>query len=348
MCPLDALTAAPVAFVYPDDGRWADLYSPSSPVDPNAIYGRFRSGADAYIVRTYLELKTRGYNVEFIPEISEHQTCVIYAPHVRLRSVTCRHSLIVVQGDNWRPRVCTARVVPNRRQVRCELDQYIPHWQQPGLIPRNPARGIQLERVGFMGNLLNLAPDLRSQSFQEALGRLGCTLEIRGPARWHDFSDIDLVVGLRASSHPATSMKPATKLFNAWAAGCPALLGNEAGYSQERRQDVDFLTVRNAADVLNAVQRLRRDTQFYQAMIDRAAVRAYETSSEVLVGQWVEFIRGVTSPIGQQKVAQDQWDPALKIRFQIALWREKISRMSFTFAERRFVKRLFKSAGTTK
>jgi len=92
---------------------------------------------------------------------------------------------------------------------------FMPHWPQPGLIPRHPDRGERFETAAFLGDRSNLPPELADPLFTARLWeKTGLRFEIRDNTRWHDYSDVDLVIAIRDFSSARHLHKPATKLYN--------------------------------------------------------------------------------------------------------------------------------------
>ena len=112
-------------------------------------------------------------------------------------------------------------------------------------LARAEARGARVERVGFVGRERNLAPAFRSAQFRRELAQRGFTLVLR-ERPWWDYRDLDAILAVRDASPAKLRTKPASKLVNAWHAGCPALLGPEPAFEARRRSPLDFLVGRHA------------------------------------------------------------------------------------------------------
>ncbi|MET0656934.1 MAG: hypothetical protein ABW110_02105, partial [Steroidobacteraceae bacterium] len=82
----------------------------------------------------------------------------------------------------------------------------------------------------------------------------------------------------------------ATKLYNAWLAGVPAILGPEIAYRHLRRSELDYIEVNSAAEALEAIERLRSDHLLYQAMIDNGVRRAEEFTVGRLTREWTSLL----------------------------------------------------------
>ncbi len=117
------------------------------------------------------------------------------------------------------------------------------HWPQPDLIPRDPgARRLGGKMRAFFGAEECIANEMHSEEWAATLRDLGLQWHFVKPEKWHDFSEVDVVVAIRdfVGNHRYGN-KPPTKLFNAWRAGVPAILGRESAYHQQWRRSLDYL-----------------------------------------------------------------------------------------------------------
>lgn len=178
---------------------------------------------------------------------------------------------------------------------------HVPQWPQPGLRPRDAARGAAFEHAAFFGYAINQAPDLNDDAWREQLRRRG--LDWRVPSRdlWHDYTDTDVVVAARAWDGGDYHHKPPSKLFNCWHAGVPAILGPESAYRAVRQSPLDYLEVRSVEEALAALDRLRADESLRRDMVEHGRRRAREVGAESLVSRWTTLIHDELMP------AADRW-----------------------------------------
>ena len=132
---------------------------------------------------------------------------------------------------------------------------YLPYWPQPSLIPRLRERGSKFENVCFMGNPEQLGVD--AQLLKSELNMLGLNFFLVERQRWHDYRGVDAIIAVRPSApnnkaHMQVNMKPATKLYNAWLAGVPAILSPDGA----------FEAIREVRTRLHASHDYRRYLQF--------------------------------------------------------------------------------------
>ncbi len=289
---------APVWFVIRDP-RWVSLVERGVAPAVDEIASELRMPADCWVVQTWIQLRRRGCDVQLTRQLQPGAINVLANIEVTRRDVRPDCYLVVCRHDLGRPGICHRRIVQNELNVWDSTDHLVPHWPQPGLLQRDPARGTRVERLVFMGGPNNLDPAFRSPEFRAALAAEGVTLDIGresrpddAPVEWCDYRDADLVLAVRNLTHYDASNKPASKLVNAWLAGVPALLGPEPAFRALYVDERDFVEVRRPEDVLRAVRRLRAEPERYRAMIERGFTRGREFTADAVARRWWEVLAG--------------------------------------------------------
>jgi hypothetical protein len=235
------------------------------------------------------------------PECGENVLLVFHAKHKRALARSSGRLtdavLVGVRADNREPLEADFEILQNGRFANNRRRFHVSHWPQPGLIPRDPARGTGLLRVAYKGFDRNLHPTFREPRWRELLAARGIewvvdSVEFAGDqtdhnqVQWNDFSTIDAVVAVRPCERHLYRSKPATKLYNAWHAGVPAILGPEHGYRELRRSPLDYLEVSSVAEAEQALVLLQEDHALYNAMVEHGRRRAAELSVEAICAQW--------------------------------------------------------------
>jgi hypothetical protein len=274
-------------------------------LDPDRDWRDFQFGEHAWILQTWLRLARAGFPAglsasppaEGIAVFHAKQARALRSQWRRLRGVT----LLGVRADNREPLIADFEVVQNGRFADGKRRFHVPHWPQPALIPRDPSRGATIRRIAFKGFAQNLHPGLRSPAWEAFLAELGIEWVVdavpfagaatdRAGIDWPDFREVDLLLALRPPDRRLWTSKPATKLFNAWLAGVPALLGPEHAYREQRRSELDYLEVSTLDEAKAAVLRLRERPDLYQAMIENGRVRGLEITPEATLPRWIELL----------------------------------------------------------
>lgn len=208
------------------------------PESADIYWEGFAYGVFSWTLQTYLRLQATGFPCKLVSSMPEegivltHRDCLPdnLQPGSRLL-------IVCLQADRKRHPYAQLHIVQNaqaalKKSVTPLWDNYyIPHWFQPGLIPRHPERGDRFENIAFFGKEENLAPELKQPSWNEQLQALGLSWHIVSSDKWNDYSYVDAVLAVRELNIQATyTSKPATKLYNAWQAGVPAILGCDSAF----------------------------------------------------------------------------------------------------------------------
>lgn len=278
---------ATVHFVHGRLDRWSDVVSRDEPPDRDALADRLVEGRDVWTIGTYVELRRRGLPVALGPRFVPGAMCVAHYDDVVASSFPFRSYVVAIRADRDPTFLCDVEILQNPTAVSSSSEVHVPHWTQPGLIPRDPARGCLIANVGYLGRARNLASRFRSVAFETDLRSLGISLEIHDePGEWRDYSRVDVVLAVRDGSASFLAGKPASKLVNAWLAGCPALLGPESAYVAMRTSDLDYLEVESPEEVIRALTRLRDDPELHARMVDHGRRRARAFDSDAVANRW--------------------------------------------------------------
>jgi hypothetical protein len=259
-----------------------------------------------WTVQTFLRLRDAGYPVRLSGAIPDSGVVVFHAGQKKqlYRDLTRRSRAVLVgiRGDRREALIADFEVLQNGRLADGRKRFFVPYWPQPGLLPRDASRGTTIRQASFKGFDRNLHPDLRGARWHAFLGERGITWEAdsmdhsqseRGElaVTWQDYRDVDLIVALRPYALASAAFKPATKLYNAWHAGVPALLGPEYAFREVRRTaDLDYLEIRSLDEACAAVDRLLGDPSLYRAMVDNGRRRAREFTVEAVTARWAELL----------------------------------------------------------
>jgi len=274
-----------------------------SRLDPDRDWRELQTGERAWILQTWLRLRRAGHPVELSATAPEDGLVVFHAKQakelLRQRSRLRTSILVAARADNRQSLIADFEILQNGFFADGRRRFAIPHWPQSGLVPRDPARGERIERIAYKGFAANLHPDFRTPAWTGFLAQEGIewvvdAVEFDGRNRreldWPDFRTVDLALAVRPAERKQRRSKPATKLFNAWLAGVPALLGPELAFQELRRSELDYLEVASVADAREAVLRLRRDPGLYRAMVENGLRRGEEFTHEALVARWAKLL----------------------------------------------------------
>jgi hypothetical protein len=261
-------------------------------------------GSSSWVVQTYLQLKLRGLDVHLVDRYRPDCICVVSREELMQRSLWAglpfRSYLVVCQQDRPRPEICAHRIVQNPLNILGPTDHLMQYWVQPELRSRNLERGTQVSTLAFKGRWYYLPEAFKNSEFVSQLTALGFTFSTLPDyeislSDWSEFSETDVVLAIRYSSREYLESKPASKLINAWFAGCPALLGPEPAYQALQKSYLDYIEVHNPEDVIAALQNLRDNPGLYQAMVENGWKRSQEFTPDQLSLNWRNLLAGDVS-----------------------------------------------------
>jgi hypothetical protein len=259
-----------------------------------------------WVLQTYLYLREAGLSVGLCNRMPDqgvvitHLDCVDYGLRPPPGVLLC---VLLVDREVPHPRAALHVVHNPAQRLPLGLRQrFMPPWPQIGILPRDTARGQRFEAVGYFGYPHNLDPSLSNAGFQAELKALGLHLVVPEPSAWHDFRQVDAVLALRnlGTDNPHMT-KPALKLFNAWLAGVPAVLGFEAAYREAGKPGIDYMEATTPEAVLLSLRQLRDDPALRSSMVSAgsSAVAAY--SAESTVQRWKSLLHDVLLPAWQSR-----------------------------------------------
>ena len=225
------------------------------------------------------------------------------APNLRsaLRAVQrARGRFAVVRSDTpigWSfPVRPTLEFMPTRRAVVESWQLWLPPLPQRGLRPRAPERTGRIETLVLKCNPENIPPELRASEWTASLAQRGVSWVLDTPTQtdgsdqhWHDFTEVDAVL---CAPHPGSDVarKPATRLINAWIAGCVPLAAREPAYLELGRDHVDTLFFDDMSECPLLLEALRADPARIRSMEVQIARRAAEFSTTRVSLRWLDAL----------------------------------------------------------
>jgi hypothetical protein len=306
--------------------------------DLDREHQRFRRGIENWIVQGYLRLRrpleALCCEVAITDRFEPGAICVAHRDDLnRYANPLHRCFVVGVRADRPPVRVAEVEVVQNPLQLDAPRARFIPHWPQPGLLPRDPARGARVERAVYFGRDKSVPAWYREAGFIDALAALGVALDVRD-TDWNDYRGADLLLAHREETPSMLATKPASKLVNAWLAGVPAIVAPEPAFMALRRSDLDFIVTADARGTREAVEALARRPQLHRAMAANGLRRGAEFTVERLRERWIAFFRDEVIPEFLRWRAETR--PLVRrVRFVVALSRQKIEAKRFRGRERR-------------
>ncbi|MEO1620240.1 MAG: glycosyltransferase [Cyanobacteria bacterium J06632_3] len=292
------------------------LWPNEMPSSPDENWAGFGLGLYTWTIQTYLRLSNAGVNCQLTSNLPSEGIVLCHSN--ALRSVELplapKRFVICMKAEAPLSAIAPMHVVQNPTEASLAGDRYyIPHWPQPNLIPRDPARENRFENIAFFGHQASLAPELQSHAWQVALAERG----LNGRAisntnswnnyatidtAWNDYHNIDAIVAVRSFSAlrrivtRGFANKPATKLFNAWLSGVIPILGAESAYRETGKSGQDYIEVESFLGLLESLERLKANPDARQSFRAAGRNRAEAFTPEKIVTKWQIFLELVAIP----------------------------------------------------
>jgi len=302
----------PICFYYP---RSIPEDAPRAGVDTFTTY----SGSYVWTIKTFGALSRLGFPCYLSREVPADGLVITHRELLADDMVPGpRQFFLCIVADFYRHPYAQMHLVQNREDPLLRHPSvawpaaFQPHWTEGGLIPRDPARGDTFANVSYFGMPHRLAPQLQGGRFLHRLRARGFDLRIVDREHWNDYGDTDAVLAVRSLANVSHHKYPPTKLYNAWLAGVPALLGNESAYRSERRNQYDYFEVRSSGEVLRTLEYLRGNRALRERVARNCALRATEVSPDRIAEQWTRTLTTMAVP------AYEHWcalSPARQARF---------------------------------
>jgi hypothetical protein len=316
----------PPIYFYIPKNQWPVGYLPQSPEQYgewmsfwNSRYGR---GKYDWTLQTYLYLTADGLPCKLI-DVMPDEGIVISHRDFLSDNLQPRPKLLIIciKVDRDPHPYAQLQIVQNNRDEICgrspNLWQSCPlkFWLQPRLIARDSSRGDRFTNAAFFGVLDSLAPELQAPSWEEKLNALGLRWEVVDHDRWHDYSEVDVIVAVRSFQVDRTfDLKPPSKLINAWHAGIPAILGRESAYQNERKSELDYIEIADEDEAIAALNRLRNDRSLRLAMVENGKIRAKEVGNAQITLQWRNFLTNVAVPAYYRWCTASVWQQQIFLK----------------------------------
>lgn len=275
-------------------------------LDPYLSWQEMPRGEGFWILQTYCFLKHFGFDVKISKTLPDDGVLVFHRRNKNAlfkedRKKINKLILVGCRGDLHDIIVPDFELLQNSYFADYERRFHMPHWPMPNIIPRDPKRGNQIKRIAFKGFSTQLHPDFRTQAWLDFLAahdiewvQNDVQFTHTGESKfddsvWADYSDIDLVIAVRPERNELHTNKPALKLYNAWHAGVPVLLGYEYAYREIGISGEDYIEVNNIEDAKQGILNLLENPEAYQSMREKGMEKAHLYTHEAVFRAWVHF-----------------------------------------------------------
>lgn len=262
----------------------------------------FGPGHYSWTLQTHLLLKAEGIETELVPDVRGRAGIVIAHRATLAEDFQPEPDqlLVCIQADWGRHPYAQAHICQNRAQTRGEgrrlfyqlfwpaRTYFVHHWPQPGLRTRHGDRPDELRTLSYYGLDYNLARELRSDDWRDFLAEQGIEWRrVEKMADWDDFTQTDAVLFCRDFKGNPHYNKPATKLYNAWLAGCLPICTPESAFIEEcGRDDPAAVIVDDYASLKARIRQLCQNPDLFARKLDAARSRASDYNISHIAAEW--------------------------------------------------------------
>ncbi|MGD1875418.1 MAG: hypothetical protein ACFB02_20470 [Mastigocoleus sp.] len=284
-----------------------------------------QSGGFFWTLQTYLCLNDNGFPCKLVDTLPAEGIIIAHRDFLdESIQPNSKQLFVCLRADVDRHPYAQLHVVQNLHQAIPKKSttlwesHFIPHWPQPDIIPRNRVRGDRFENVTFIGNQINLGEEFQDDKWYAQLQKLGLKFHQQLTHQdWNNYQDTDVILAIRKfGTDDEWYGKPASKLYNAWLAGIPAILGYESAFRDERKNELDYLEVTSYEAVVSALKRLQEDKNLRLAMVENGWLRAKEVQKDEMVAKWQSFIINVATPRYEQWCSLAKWQQKIFFVFR--------------------------------
>ncbi|MBD2793541.1 glycosyltransferase [Xenorhabdus szentirmaii] len=253
----------------------------------------YRKGKACWVLQTLINLKYYygdDLDVTLTNKANADAVNILHYDDFSFKTKSWLGKSIICQAD--RPPIYDVDcvVVQNPFQEK-DGKVFIPHWPQPKIKPRNNNRH-DISTIGFFGHQDALPDFFSDEIFLEELKLRGIKF-INSNKNWNDYTDIDIAISFRKNNDLDLIRKPASKLINAWNAGCPLICDDEPSMRAIRLSELDYLITKSPNQFINVVDKLKSNPVLYAKMVSNGKKRFEDYSREATTKKWFSLVEDI-------------------------------------------------------
>lgn len=297
-----------------------------NPFPQNALdnWAGFGLGIYAWTLQTYLHLCRIEFPCQLVSHIPDQGIILFHRNALRFHPQGLKPNasqlLVCIKAEERLSPWAQIHVVQNPREANEKAAcDYLPHWPQPGLLPRSLERGDRFETIGFYGHSNNLAPELQTEQWQKDLQELklkwhpvinnnSCLDYKTINTQWADYRELDAVVAIRSfQDQQKFPNKPATKLVNAWLGGVIPLLGQEWAYRLVGQPGFNYLEISNYSQLLEILKTLKMDRNMRSGLLYEGQRQTSNFTVDSITKTWKKWLENRAIPAFESWIKTPLW-----------------------------------------
>lgn len=278
---------------------------------PDEAWAGYKIGIYCWTLQTYNKLVGHSDRIKLVDTFPEEG---IIIAHRGLLPDDIRPSkkqyLVCIQADWSRHPFAKMHISQNLAQTKSEgvpkLDRmampgktvFTHLWPQPGLLPRNPNRPSELNKLSYYGLEYNLAEELKSEDWKEFLKAYDIEWDVvDDDTKWCDYRETDGVLFVRDFQGKKHINKPATKLYNTWITNAVPFCAEESAYMDEIEQPNDAVVIKSYEDLKQKIIELKSNPDKFAALLRRSKALEHKVSDDSIRQEWNEVFAQIDKEI---------------------------------------------------
>jgi len=258
--------------------------------------GTYRFGPEIWTLNTFYYLKDIYSEIRLVNKLPEEGIIISHNDYLDKVKPTKKHYFVSLQADRRMSKNAHVVIVQNKDQLwqriffhKC---YFIRHWPEKDIIKRDKERK-NLKSIKYIGNLDNLDPYFQTEDWLRFCNSNNIDWEIViDRTKWSDFSQVDLIIAVRSFKKKLIKQKPSTKLFNAWKANVPIIVGsNETAYFYEGKSKYDFISVEDIDELKNILKKLISNNDEYENYVSLSKRNEELVTFENISNDWIEILK---------------------------------------------------------
>jgi hypothetical protein len=152
--------------------------------------------------------------------------------------------------------------------------------------------------VSYHGRSSYLEEAFTNGWFERQVAGLGMEWKVKASREtWGDYSDTDVVLAIRSASEYDNTLKPPSKLINAWHARCLAICGKDPAFRQVGRPGIDYLEANSASEAVECLKWVRHHSGEAEKIRAKGIEQGGKHSIEAIRDKWVRVLWGDIDPV---------------------------------------------------
>lgn len=260
--------------------------------------GTYRFGPEIWTLTTFQYSKEYYSEIVLVNKLPESGIVMSHNDYLEKIKPNRNQYFVSLQADRKMSKNAHCVIIQNKDQFWQKFlfykTYFVKHWPEKDVIKRDRNRK-GLKTIKYVGNPANLDKYFMSTDWLNFCNENNIVWEVINERnKWSDFTDIDLLIAVRSFGKTKIKQKPATKLYNAWLANVPIIVGsNETAYFHERKSEYDFIDVDSIDTIKYKIVELIGNNKKYETFIVQSETNECNANLDSIVKDWINIFTSI-------------------------------------------------------